>query len=190
MPSESPDSPPNPYTNEEWNLRPPDTDAMPENFAPMPPSYGGINFDYRGQQTHGVVPLTPMERMDDPYSEGAIVPIDVLPSTPQADPVPVVIISEDPAHIKDWRAGQAYAAGSPTQIVNKQNGRTTVQIQNLSATVAVYIGPDAMTNATTGWRIPPNGSFTMAAESAIWAVSADGNPVPMCWYTEFEIPLP
>ena len=176
MPDESPQ---NPYGTEFFNDEPPGT--IPPGMAPVPIGYRGQNFDYRGQQTHGVAPMEPMSRVSD---EGGMVPIDVIPREPTPEPVPVRIIDDSPDDYKVWQTWQDYARPIASRVVQRREGRSTVKLQNISQTVALYIGPTSSVTNYTGWRLAPGAVFTLECEAEIWAISADTTDVPLCAYME------
>lgn len=178
----------NAFDDPMWND--PAPEQVPAGFTVAPEDYRATVFPYRGSETHGVVPLTPMRRMDDPYAEGAIVHVDPMPPTPVPEPVPVRIVDTSPDDYKDWRTWGGFASDTTRMIANKKEGRTVLRIQNISLTDSMFIGADSTVTAYTGFRVLPGASFSLDCEAPVWAITGTpGVNVPFCAYMEFSSPI-
>lgn len=186
MPSESyqdPRSRDTQYSTDDVSATP---EPLPSYIQPAPERYGGVNFPYRGQQTHGVEPTDTAVGSPDDYEGGSI---EVAYQAPEDDipPVPVRIVDTAAHEYTQWRATQAFANPSPTLVVSRKEGRERVTLKNIG-TVNVWIGPDSNVSKMSGFRVEANGgSVTFErCEAEIWAVSDDATVVPLCAVFEFS----
>jgi hypothetical protein len=168
-------------------------ERIPEYIEPAPDRYGGVNFPYRGQQTHGVEPTDTAAGSPENYEGGTVevayppAPGDIIP------PVPVRIVETDTEHeYTQWRTVQAFASGAPTMVLSRKEGRERVTVKNISITgtdTHVWIGPDSNVSKMSGFRVESDGgSVTLErCEAEIWAVSDDPTKtLPLCILFEFS----
>jgi hypothetical protein len=167
-------------------------EGIPEYIQPAPDRYGGVNFPYRGQQTHGVEPTETAPGSPENFEGGTIevaypaAPEDVIP------PVPVRIVETDTGHeFTQWRTTQAFANPNPVRILSRKEGRERVTVKNIS-NGDVWVGPDSNVSPMSGFLLEggasAHGSLTLErCEAEIWAMTADiGEPLQLCIVYEFS----
>jgi hypothetical protein len=189
MPSESPQDPRSQqdtqYSTEDVSATP---EAIPQYVVPAPERYGGVNFPYRGQQTHGVEPTETAVGSPDDY-EGGTVEVSYPKEDTEVPPVPVRIVETDTRHeYTQWRAIQAFAGSAVSMVVSRQEGRDRVTLKNISTDTDVWVGPDSNVSKMSGFRVEKGGgSVSLQSEAEVWAISDDPlKVVPLCAITEFS----
>ncbi len=135
-----------------------------------------FNNPYRGSEMHGVQPT------GDQYTKSADEWDFYSPAEEPAphlpDPIAVKIVDESPRELRGFRAYQTTVNAQPSTIATKQPRRKKLAIQNMSATVTVFIGQGVNVNAFEGWPILPGAIYSFEqVERAVWGVSADGSQV-------------
>jgi len=174
------------YSTEDVSATP---EPIPEYIEPAPDRYGGVNFPYRGQQTHGVEPTETAPGSSEDY-EGGTVEVAYPDTEDTISPVPVRIVETDTGHeYTQWRAIQAFASGSPTMVVSRKEGRDRVTVKNIGSGtgVEVWIGPDSNVSKMSGFLLKGDGdSVTLQTEAEVWAVSDDPvKTIQLCIISEF-----
>jgi len=173
------------YSTEDVSATP---EPIPQYIEPAPDRYGGVNFPYRGQQTHGVEPTETAPGSPEDYEGGTVEVAYPAPDT-EVPPVPVRIVETDTAHeYTQWRAIQAFANPAPTMVVGRKEGRDRVTIKNLGDGDA-WIGPDSNVSTMSGFLIEggaERGSVSLQSEAEVWAVSGDSTPQLLCIIFEFS----
>ncbi len=146
-------------------------------IKPIPETYAGQNFPYRGTETHGVDPIYDVEPPPEQW-EGGMVPVSVAePEEPQKV-IPVRIVEESSEEYDDWATGQADIGVNPTQIVGRNPRRSSLKIRNLSATVVVYVGKDmGGANFFSGWPIDPGDSLDLNSTEAVFGRAVTGTVI-------------
>jgi hypothetical protein len=190
MPSEShqdPRSRNTQYSTEDVSATP---EAIPQYVQPAPDRYGGVNFPYRGQQTHGVEPTDTAVGSPDDYEGGSV---EVAYEAPEDDvpPVPVRIVETAAHEYTQFRAIQAFANPAPTLVLSRKEGRERVTVKNIDSSTGthVWVGPDSNVSKMSGFRVEKDGgSVTLErCESEIWAIADDPlKVVPLCIIFEFS----
>jgi hypothetical protein len=175
------------YSTEDVSATP---EPIPQYIEPAPDRYGGVNFPYRGQQTHGVEPTETAVGSPEDY-EGGTVEVAYPTTEPEIPPVPVRIVETDTGHeFTQWRAIQAFASGAPSMVVSRKEGRDRVTVKNISTgtDVDVWIGPDSNVSKMSGFLLTGEGdSVTLQTEAEVWAISDDPiKVIQLCIVSEFS----
>lgn len=151
-------------------------------IKPIPDPYDSTNNPYRGGENHGVDPIYDIPAPEDQW-EGGSVPVNVpddeeAPETVQA----VRIVNKGPKEIKEWRAFRTICGQYPSIVIGKFDNRESFTLKNLSPTVTIYVGGDLQISKTQGFPVKPGESFSVPADTEVYAITDDGTDVEVaCW---------
>lgn len=165
----------------------------PERIAPIPEHYAGVNFPYRGIETHGVAPDPNIDYSDpetkyDPETDKET----YLPEIVEHDPIPVRIVNESPRETDVFRVTRFLANGNAQQLIGRLDSRKSLRIKNLDDTNPVYIGPNSTVNAYTGYPISPGAEIVpVNATQEVWVTAGAGDAytVEVAVLYEFTVTL-
>jgi hypothetical protein len=150
----------------------------PERVQPVPEQYEGVNFPYRGIETHGV-PVPENVKYDTrefAYPEEE--PETPESALPEPDPVLVRVVDRSARERYVWRCSQFTVTEQAQQILGRHDKRRNVRIRNQGGAdggASVYIGYDDMVKTYTGYLIPTfTEIFPVTSTEEIWAVCAPG----------------
>lgn len=145
------------WVNPEHTENPPEraARATPETYQEK-----GVNFPYRGVETHGV-PYTstiPDELEGRQYSEEMPLPPHYMPEPKKPIPVPVRLVTDTSCERKMWDSDQYTVFGPDAQtglmILGRSDDRSYVIIRNLATSGNVYIGATPNVTPQNGYPIP------------------------------------
>jgi hypothetical protein len=186
MPSESPQDPrgrDTQYATADVSAAP---ERIPEYVVPAPDRYGGVNFPYRGQQTHGVEPTDTAVGSPDDWEGGAV---EIAYETPENEvvPVPVRIVSGAATEYRHFQTYQATVTDQPLMVVGQKLGRTTATVTVVGGAI-VYLGPSSSVRDNNGFPIGLanlDPKFVTLGEAPVWAVCGSGLSATIAVHTEY-----
>lgn len=159
-----------------------------EALTPVVEHVAGPVFAYRGQEQHGVPVTHGTEDPHDPHAAFSHT-VDVEHVTELHPPTPVLVkvVEDDGTESHAFRVFSTAANGSPSVIVNRQDGRSRVLLDVTTANHSVYIGHDSTVSVFSGFPLSAAASLPMelVTDQAIWAVSDDGSAVDVRVLIEF-----
>lgn len=158
-----------------------------EAITPVPESVEGVNFDWRGQEQHGVPVTNGSTHPQDPRTAFMhTVDAEHVEHPHPVTPVLVKVVHEDGQETRAWRVINTAATGAPSMILNRMDTRTKLSLFNLGA-ATVFINCDNGVSPINGYPILANTGipFEMETQSAVWAVSADGTTCDVRALIEF-----
>ena len=144
-------------------------DDRPHAVEPIPEEYVGENNPYRGIQDHGVEPTgKPIGGPD--YEDD--IPAFYEEVKPDADPVPVRIVSAGGRELRRFNTWQeAVAAGTVRMIAGRNNARNSIVILN-TGTDTIYVGSSESVASYTGFPVGAGGTLSLNTEDAVYAYAA------------------
>lgn len=179
------------WVNPEHTENPPEraARATPETYQEK-----GVNFPYRGTETHGVPyeSTIPDELEGRQFEEVAQLPPHYMPEPRKPIPVPVKIVDDSACERREWMADQFLITdgsnNAPLMVVGRHDNRHFVIIRNMDATNPVYIGPSSNVNSQNGFQIPANTTSTrFYTTEAIYAACATGQTVQISVMWEYTV---
>jgi len=186
MPSESPQNPrgrDTQYATEDVSAIP---EGIPQYIVPAPERYGGANFPYRGQQTHGVEPTDTAIGSPDNYEGGAVEVAHEAPENEVA-PVPVRIVAGAATEYRQFQTYQASVTDQPHMVVGQKLGRSLAAITIVGGAI-VYLGPSSSVRSDNGFPvglINLDPKFVTMGEAPVWAVCAPGDVSTIAVHVEY-----
>jgi hypothetical protein len=186
VPSESPQDPRSrdtQYATADVSAAP---EGIPQYIVPAPDRYGGVNFPYRGQQTHGVEPTDTAVGSPDDWEGGRV---EIAHEAPENEvvPVPVRIVAASAREYRGFQTWQMSVTDQPRMVVGQQMSRSTAAISILGGAI-VYLGPSSSVRPDNGFPIAVSSlesSFTTMGEAPVWAVCAPGDIATIAIHTEY-----
>lgn len=139
-------------------------------IEPVPEHYAGYNNPYRGTETHGVEPTVDPRPVP---THAEFVEETFEPPIPEADPIPVVVVTQGGREIRRSRIFQGKAnANQNNQLVGRDEMRVKIRVKNLGAS-DVYIGNNNNTaNAAHGWPIRQHEVWESETQGELWVLSS------------------
>lgn len=139
-------------------------------IEPVPEHYAGLNFPYRGTETHGVPPTVEPRPVP---SHAEVVETEFNPPLPEPEPIPVRVVTTGGRELRRSRIFQGKAnAGRCNQIVGRDDLRYKVKLKNLG-TSNVFVGnKDSTANANEGWPLAQNEVFESETQDELWVLSS------------------
>lgn len=162
----------------------------PHALPPVPEHYDGVNFPYRGTETHGVEPTKgakydtrefqyPEEKEDHPE-----------PPLSEPDPVLVRVVNQHARERRMWRPVRSQATQYATRIVGRNDARTNMRLRNLDAANAVYIGSDSTVSAYTGYKVSAGAEiYPFNTTEEVWVCTGDTSIVEIAVMYEYGVEL-
>lgn len=162
----------------------------PEAVQPVEEHYAGVNFPYRGTETHGVAVPEGSEYNTREFQYKEEDPEQYEPPLPEPDPILVRVVQEHARELREFRTVRIPVSQQPQQLVGKNLSRRSTRIRNLDAANAIYIGPDPNVSAITGFKISagqePNPFITT---EPIYATTGDSSIVEVAVLFEYAVEL-
>lgn len=162
----------------------------PQPIPPVPESYAGTNFAWRGTETHGVA--TTQGTMDpegigfdadSPDHRATFVPIDPNDEAHDERPIPVRIVQEYKREIRRWSADRRTAVpGQVDPVVGRDEDRTRFLIRNISTAKVLYVGNEAATVALMGYRLDAGQEISLATEEPVFVTTTGVVGTDECAY--------
>lgn len=176
-------------------VNPEHTDNPPERSERMTPeeyTEHGVNFPYRGTETHGVAYPDPIpdELEGSPDKYDLTLPPHLAEKPEREKAIPVTVVNNHEVCRIPWMADQfnldANAPG--LMVVGRQDNREYVVIRNHDAANNLYIGPNPNVNPSTGFLIPPNSaSHRIKTTEALYACSDHAIQCSVMWEFRQEV---
>jgi hypothetical protein len=143
----------------------------PKPIAPVPENqYAGDVYPYRGIENHGVADQT------EPYSdywglEGR--PVVVYAAEPDdSTPVPVRIVSGTKSReFRRFRTDRRLVDGNASQVVSRNDERTTCKITNMSVDKTLWVAPSPSDLLITGYPLGPGKEFVTSSEDSVYMMN-------------------
>lgn len=176
-----------------YRQTPGQADAAPERphaVPPVPEHYAGVNFPYRGVQTHGVdVPKDAhYDTREFQYPEEK--PDEAEPPFPEPDPVLVRVVSQHARERRMWRPVRTQATQYATRIVGRNDARTNMRLRNLDGANAIYIGSDSTVSAYTGYKVSAGTEiYPFNTTEEVWVCTGDTSIVEVAVMYEYGVEL-
>lgn len=165
-------------------------DREPERVKPVPESYEGVNFPYRGTEKHGVEVPSDAEYNTREFQYEEESPDTYMEPLPEVEPIPVRVVNSTARERLDWRATRFLVKDTAAQILGRHDRRKAVRIRNHDATNPIYIGNDAGMQSYTGYLIPAGAElYPFLSTEDVWAVSNSGTEVEISIMYEFAVEL-
>lgn len=162
----------------------------PKRVQPEPEHYAGVNFPYRGTETHGVEPPHGAEYDTREFQYPEEHPIKYLPEEEEKPPIDVRVVNSSARERLDWRAVRVSVDDTGQQILGRHDKRSAVRIRNHDATNPVYIGRSNGVQSYTGFMIPANSElYPFRSTEEIWGITDSGNVVEVSVMYDFAVEL-
>lgn len=164
--------------------------GRPKPVPPEPEHYAGVNFPYRGVQTHGVEPPKdakyntrefqyPEEKADEPEAP-----------LPEPDPILVRVVNQHARERRMWRPIRTQATQYATRIVGRNDARTNMRLRNLDTQNAIYIGGDSTVSAYTGYKVSAGAEiYPFNTTEEVWVCTGDSSIVEIAVMYEYGVEL-
>ena len=155
-------------------------------ITPVPESYAGHNFPYRGIETHGVEPTEqPLEPAD--WEPGR--PVHYEQPEPEPQPVPVRIVSEAGREIRRFRTFgmvTGVQGGEPRAIVGRDEERSSVTVKHVATDVVVWVSHAPETaNDIEGFPLTTGDTFVTQSHMPIFAWADETDPTSVYVSVEY-----
>jgi hypothetical protein len=173
-----------------WHKQMVESINPPDRVRPVMDRVAGVNFPYRGSETHGVDPTDSVDIDPEEADYGTTVAVPLEPETEDIEPVPVRIVSASSKELRTFRVIREYCRGNEParRIIGQDENRTTVRIKNLHASDLLYISDMGFNDVGMGYPIAGGQELEVSAETAIYAKASAANDISIAMFVEWTQP--
>lgn len=162
----------------------------PHAVPPVPEHYSGVNFPYRGVQTHGVEPPKDAHYDTREFQYPEESPDVPEPAMPEPDPVLVRVVNQHARERRMWRTVRAQAVQYAKQAIGRNDARTNMRLRNLDAANAIYIGSDMQVSPATGYKVSAGAEiYPFTTTEEVWICTGDTSVVEVAIMYEYGVEL-
>ena len=173
-----------------WHKQMVESQEPPQRMKPILEHVAGVNFPYRGQETHGVDPTDDASNPDpEEANYGVTVAVPIEPEIQEPEPVSVKIVSSGAKELRAFRIIREYcrATESSRRIIGQDETRTTARIKNLHASDLLYISDMAFNDVAMAYPIAGGAELEVSAETSVYAKPSAANDIPVAIFVEFTV---
>jgi hypothetical protein len=156
----------------------------------VPEHYEGVNFPYRGTETHGVKPPDGAKYDTREFQYPEEPPEHYAEPEPEPNPVLVRVVQDHAREILDWRTVRVPVSQNPVLLVGRNLARRKLRIRNLDGANAIYIGPDPNVSTVSGYKISAGQEMNeLVTTEPVYATTGDSSVVETAVMFEFAVEL-
>lgn len=175
-----------------YRQTPGQADAAPDRphaVPPVPEHYAGVNFPYRGVETHGVEPPKGAHYDTREFQLPEEQPDHAEDALPEPDPVLVRVVNQHARERRMWRTVRHQATQYASRAVGRNDARTRMRLRNLDTVNSVYIGADMQTSAATGYKVSAGAEIPFESTEDVWVCTGDTSIVEIAIMYEYGVEL-
>src|SRR3954467_15050155 len=163
-----------------WHRQMTTSQKPPDRITPLVEQMEGVNFPYRGGETHGVDPTVPSHIDPEEADYGTTVAVALEPKEDEPEPVPVRIVSEGVGELPTFRVVREYCRGNEPsrRIIGQDEARTTVRIKNLHPSDLRYVSDIPFNDVGMAYPIAGGAELELSAQTSVFAKASGANDVP------------
>src|SRR4051794_34322747 len=170
----------------QWHKPISESQEPPNRVQPVAERMQGVNFPYRGNETHGVDPTNTPGIDPEEADYGTTVSVALEPDTDEQEPIPVKVVSEGLNELRTFRVVREYCrtGESSRRIIGQDETRSKVRIKNLHASDLLYISDLAFNDIGMAYPIAGGAELELTAETSVYARAGSTNDIPIAMLVE------